>query len=226
VKHKKYYQIQESYSFKEEGYFNATRWTLIKFVEGSNNRILEVGCGSGNTGQALKKEGKAKEVIGVEIESEIAKEAGNKLDQVISGDIEVIDLPFEKEFFDYIIVADVLEHLRDPWETLINLKYYLKERGYVIASIPNIRNWRILRDLIFRGKWEYTKAGILDNTHLRFFTKKSIIELFKKNGYGELKIIPAFKVEVKKSKTYLINILTFGLLKEFLTAQYIIKAKK
>ena len=83
-----------------------------------------------------------------------------------------------------------------------------------------------LKDLIFKDEWRYVNAGVLDNTHLRFFTKKSIIELFKNNGFGEIKVIPTFKLKSKKSKPYLVNILTFGLFEDFLTTQYIAKVRK
>lgn len=210
---------------KEKNYFNFTRWELIKFVKTGNNKILEIGCGAGSTGLALKKEGKGKEVIGIEIVPEIAKKAKDKLDKVICGDIEVLDLPFDEGYFDYVIMADVLEHLRDPWKVVRKTGYYLKKQGYIIASIPNIRNWSILKDLIFKGKWEYAKEGILDDTHLRFFTKKSIIGLFKNNGFSEIEIMPVFKIK-SKGKANLINIFTFGVFEEFLTVQYIIKARK
>ena len=221
ILNKKKYLIKS----KKEDYFNSTRWDLIRLIRNGNNKVLEIGCGTGNTGRALKENGKATEVIGVEIIPEIAKTAGTKLDKVICGDIEVLDLPY-REYFDYVIAGDVLEHLYNPWAIINKIKIYIKKGGYVIASIPNVRNWRILKDLILKGEWKYVSAGILDNTHLRFFTKKSIIELFKNNGFSEIRIIPAFKVKSKKNKFNLINIFTFGLFEEFFTTQYIVKARK
>jgi ubiquinone/menaquinone biosynthesis C-methylase UbiE len=211
---------------KEKKYFNFTRRELIKFVKKGNNRVLEIGCGTGNTGRALKEEKKAMEVTGIELIPEIAEAAKSKLDRVICGDIEVLDLPFREEYFDYIIAGDVLEHLSDPWKTLNKIRRYIKRGGYIIASIPNVRNWRIIRDLILKGKWEYSQSGTLDDTHLRFFTKKSIIKMFKNSEFGKIKIVPVFKTDSKKSKSHLINIFTFGLFEEFLTPAYIVKAIK
>ena len=221
ILNKKKYLIKS----KKEDYFNSTRWDLIRLIRNGNNKVLEIGCGTGNTGRALKESGKAAEVIGVEIIPEIAKTAETKLDKVICGDIEVLDLPY-REYFDYVIAGDVLEHFYNPWAVINKIKIYIKKGGYVIASIPNIRNLHTLKDLIFKDEWRYVNAGVLDNTHLRFFTKKSIIELFKNNGFGEIKVIPTFKLKSKKSKPYLVNILTFGLFEDFLTTQYIAKARK
>lgn len=221
ILNKKKYLIKS----KKEDYFNSTRWDLIRLIRNDNNKVLEIGCGTGNTAKALKEKNKAVEVIGVEIVPEIAKIAETKLDKVICGDIESLDLPY-REYFDYVIAGDVLEHLYNPWAIINKIKIYIKKGGYVIASIPNVRNWRILKDLILKGEWKYVSAGILDNTHLRFFTKKSIIELFKNNGFSEIRIIPRFKVKSKKNKSNLINTLTFGLFEEFFAIQYIVKARK
>lgn len=78
-----------------------------------------------------------------------------------------------KKYFDYIICADILEHLSDPWVILNKIHKWLKDDGKIIVTLPNIRNYRILKDLVFLGKWEYKESGILDKTHLRFFTKSS-----------------------------------------------------
>jgi len=209
-----------------ENYFNFIREELIDLIRCGNNKVLEIGCGTGNTGRVIKDKGKAKQVIGIEIIPEVAEIAKDKLDKVICGDIEVLDLPY-KEYFDYVIAGDVLEHLYNPWEVVKKLKKYLKKKGYIIASIPNIRNQCILRHLIFEGRWDYTKAGLLDVTHLRFFTRNSIIELFRDNGFDKIEIMPEFKIKSRKKRKYnLINIFTFRLFEEFLTYQYIVKARR
>jgi len=220
ILNKKKYLIKS----KEEDYFNSTRWDLIRLIRNGNNKILEIGCGTGNTGRALKESGKAAEVIGVEIVPEIAKIAETKLDKVICGDIEVLDLHFDRGYFDYVIMGDVLEHLYDPWGVVSKIRCYIKEAGYVIASIPNVRNWWIIKNLVLRGKWEYADAGLLDDTHLRFFTKKSIIRLFQSSGFRIVSIVPAFRL-YPTSKSNIMNTLTLGLLESFLARQYIIKAK-
>ncbi len=211
----------ELYDEKKYTYFNSVRAEILKLIKSGPNRILDIGCGSGDTGLALKKAGQAKEVFGVELVTEIALEAGKKLDRVLTGDIEQIELPFENSYFDYIIAVDVLEHLYDPWSALKKLTPFLKNEGVLIVSIPNVQNWRILRDLIFKGQWQYVEQGLLDKTHLRFFTQKTIRELLRFAGYKQIEIFPGFKLHPKGHKARTINLLTFGVFSQFWTHQYI-----
>jgi len=210
---------------KHQNYFSNTRWDLIELVPKGNNKILEIGCGEGNTGKALKEQGKAAEVVGVEKVPEIAQIARTRIDNVICGDVETVQLSFCEEYFDYVIMGDVLEHLHNPWFLVKKLKCCLKNGGHIIASIPNVRNWRIIKDLVLKGEWEYCTVGILDDTHLRFFTKKSMIRLFQSEHFAINCIIPGFKFW-PTSKCNIANNFTFGLLRDFLTLQYIVKARK
>jgi len=212
---------------KDKSYYSWTRSELVELVEIGDNKVLDIGCGVGNVGAALKKENKAVEVVGVELVPEIAEIAAEKLDKVICGDIEKIDLQFPQGYFDYVIAGDLLEHLNDPWKMVDKIYFYLKNKGCVIASIPNIRNWRIVRDIAFKGEWKYQPAGgILDDTHLRFFTKKSIFEMFKNSKFSEIKILPIFKITKEKNKSILMNMLTLGISEEFFAFTYVIIAKK
>jgi len=228
----KIFTMEESmYKNKKSDYFSGIRRNIINLIDKKDNRILEVGCAKGNTGYVLKKENYAKEVIGIELVPEIAKEAENKLDKVICGNVEKIQLNFEEKYFDYIICGDVLEHLYDPWGTIKKLKVFLKDGGFFISSIPNIRNFNILFDLIFKGEWKYVDTGILDKTHLRFFTKKTMIKMFAQNGFEIVKVVPNYDsighiIPGKHISGRLINKITFKLFEEFLIIQYIIKAKK
>ncbi|MGH9440368.1 MAG: class I SAM-dependent methyltransferase, partial [Terriglobia bacterium] len=104
-----------------ELYYKKLRHALTRRIQAGGNRILDVGCAEGMLGESLKKQGLAGEVIGIELVSDVAKVASARIDRVICGDIETIDrdgLGLEAKSFDYIICGDVLEHLRDPWETL------------------------------------------------------------------------------------------------------------
>jgi SAM-dependent methyltransferase len=208
-------------------YYDHVRLELIEFIRKDSNIVLDVGCGSGNTGQAIKELGKAKKVIGIELVPEIANRAKDNLDEVICGDIETLDLPY-KEYFDYIILGDVLEHLYHPWRYVSKIRSYLKKNGYIISSIPNVRYWQILKPLIVRGSWEYANKGILDITHLRFFTKKSMVKLFQDSGFNQVEAIPSFNIKPRSSKynLKLINSLTFSLFEEFLAFQYILIIKR
>lgn len=210
---------------KNKNYFKFVRWELIELVPKGNNKILEIGCGEGNTGNALKKQGKAVEVVGIEKESAIADIAKTKIDKVLCANVETVEIPFSEGYFDYVIIGDVLEHLYDPWMVVNKLGRYLKKGGSIIASIPNIRNWQIVKDLVLKGEWKYCSGGILDDTHLRFFTKKSMIRLFQSENFVVNRIIPAFKFH-PTDRCNIRNRFTFGLLEDFLTFQYIVEVRK
>ena len=213
---------EDIYKEKNNNYYSLIRHDLIQMIEGNGNKILDVGCGEGQTGWFLKKSGKAREVVGIELNEDAAKRAEGRLDKVIHGDVEKLALPFQTGYFDYIIFGDVLEHLSDPWNTLKRLKRHLSSSGFAVASIPNIAYWEILKDLIFFDKWAYIDAGILDRTHLRFFTEKSLIDLFEGSGFEIKELIhhipPRFINKIG-------NLVTLGSLKRFFTAGYFIKAR-
>ncbi|MEW5705489.1 MAG: tetratricopeptide repeat protein [Actinomycetota bacterium] len=166
---------------RENDYYHFQRSDVIELVPITAKRILDVGCAAGIVGKALKERG-AIEVVGVEIVESIAEEAEQYLDRVIVGDIEQIDLDYEEGHFDCIILADVLEHLYNPWQTLTKLRRYLSPDGKVVCSIPNIGHVSILRDFL-NGSWKYEEAGILDITHLRFFTLEGAFALLMTAGF-------------------------------------------
>ncbi|MEW6330034.1 MAG: methyltransferase domain-containing protein [Pseudomonadota bacterium] len=212
--------LEQAYQDKSSQYFGNIRRDLIAHIRPGDHKILEIGCSSGATGHALKQAGKASEVVGVELTSEAAAIARERLDRVLQGDIEQMELPFSPGYFDYILCGDVLEHLRDPWGLLARLKTYLRDGGRVVSSIPNIRNWRVLTSLVFRGRWDYAKAGILDSTHVRFFTKRNMVEMFENAGY----VVEEVTHADFGPKARMISRLTLKLGEEFLVRQYIVKA--
>lgn len=178
------------YEEKPFEYYNHIRREIIDEVPIGSDSVLEVGCAEGHTGAVLKEEGRARRVVGIELMDVAADQARIVLDQVLSGNIEQMDLPFLEGQFDVIILADVLEHLVDPWSTLRRLKFYLKTNGLVIVSLPNVRNWRISMSLFFLGNWEYQDEGIMDRTHLRFFTRKGMLNMLRECGFESKKIEP------------------------------------
>lgn len=157
--------------------------TKIIHLVGTNKRVLEFGCATGNMSRILHEQFKC-DIIGVEIVPEAADIAREFCSKVFVGNIE--ELNFEKELepktFDVIIFADVLEHLKDPFNILKKVIIFLKDDGFVLASIPNIAHASIIMELI-KGNFRYKPLGLLDDAHLRFFTKHSIYELFEKGGY-------------------------------------------
>jgi SAM-dependent methyltransferase len=123
----------------------------------------------------------------VEADSVAAKAAGKVLDRVHLGDIEALDLPYAPGTFNCIVLADILEHLRDPWGVLKRLAPLLARHGRLIASLPNVRHWSVVRGLL-EGDWTYVPAGILDRGHLRFFTLTSGRALLEAAGLAVVEI--------------------------------------
>ena len=165
---------------KDRGYFQQERREIEALVPTGASRILDIGCGEGMLGRILLQKGAA-EVVGIEADTAVARRAQENLSRVLQGDVESLVLPFEDGYFDCIVLADVLEHLRDPLSALVKLKRHLSDSGAIVASIPNVRFYEVIRRLA-EGRWEYEEFGILDKTHLRFFTKKEIEVLFLQAG--------------------------------------------
>ena len=123
-----------------------------------------------------------KYAAGVEFVPEVGKKAQAVFDAVEIGSIDEVPLNFSVQQFDLILALDVLEHLAWPGSTVKKLFNHLRPNGMFIASIPNVANYQVALPLLFGGQWNYTDEGLLDRTHLRFFTKKTAIELFENSG--------------------------------------------
>jgi len=147
----------------------------------NQSKVLDIGCAEGYLSKKIALKGC--EVVGIELDTEAALKAEKYCKEVIIGNIESIKLN-EKylNYFDYIILADVLEHLQDPLKILNKFNRYLKDDGYIIISVPNIANWRI-RFKLLMGNFDYKKFGILDEEHLRFFTEKTAKRLVRDAGF-------------------------------------------
>ncbi len=207
-------------------YFRHARTDIAEHVVCGKHRVLDVGCAAGILGEYLKQQGCASKVVGIEINAHVAKEAATKLDHVLCADLNhaaVIDVlnDFDKASFDYIICADVLEHLVDPWETLADLAVFLKPGGRLVLSLPNVQHWSVWVPLILMGRWKYREAGILDRTHLRFFTRATSRELVVR---ANLQVIECRPSMWRRSERML-NRITFGLLEGWLTSQWILVGK-
>lgn len=204
-------------------YYTAVRDDIIDVIPDGVQRILEVGCGAGATGRAIKERRKGRiEVTGIEIEAEVAEKAKANIDRVIVGNVETTALPFEKGYFDCIIYGDVLEHLVDPWKLLAGHCEFLRKDGYVVISIPNIAHYRTIK-MLCRKEWNYADRGILDKNHLRFFALNNVKDMLKNANLGIVRIKQ--KLSGSRSKKILNKVLC-GALSDYLTEQYIILAKK
>jgi trans-aconitate methyltransferase len=177
---------------------------------------LDVGCGTGVAGRYLKDHYAVENVVGLEKMPEIAARAAGQLDRVIVMDAESPDLPFQPDQFDLIVMADVLEHMVDPWKALERYRVFLKPEGLMLLSIPNIQHWRTV-SLLLMGQWNYTASGILDRTHLRFFTRKSVMDLIASARLRVVRIKANMGVKGK-----IVNFFTLGILKNFVTFHFFI----
>ena len=228
--------MHEHYLEKDNssGYFDNTKTNLLNLipVELKNGNLLEIGAAGANTLIYAKENGYAKKIFGIELcKLENSNQGHKLLDDFIIGDIEELDIPYNENYFDVIICGDVLEHLVDPYNMVVKLKKYLKDDGVFIASIPNIRKFSIFYTIFVKGDFKYADSGILDKTHLRFFTKKNMIELFEKNGYKVHSIIASDKCDIKRYAKRLrlfrlFKCLISFLFREFSTMQFHIVAKK
>lgn len=207
---------------KTNKYYSYSRPEMSKFVPVDAKNILDIGCGEGFFVASLNKNNNF-ESWGVEINQKVAEIAKNNLDKVLVGNISDLLISIPNNYFDCIVFNDVLEHMENPYQVLEKIKTKLSSSGVIICSIPNVRHVRVLRDLLFKKQWKYEESGILDKTHLRFFTKKSIKDMFINAGYHILEIKGINGT--KWWKFFLINLFTFGFFSDSRFIQFACVAK-
>jgi len=201
---------------------------ILSLISDDVSRVLDIGCSTGALGEQIKQSNNNVEVIGIEFDEQMANVAKNKLDKVIVGDIESINLAdsLPLNYFDCIIFADILEHLKNPWGILKSSVNFLNDGGVVIASIPNIRHYTTIVNLLFKGYWPYRERGIHDRTHLRFFTLRNIRELFQYANLSIERIERNYRIIEKPHQLNRFSkFFTFLPLRELFTFQYLIVAK-
>jgi 2-polyprenyl-3-methyl-5-hydroxy-6-metoxy-1,4-benzoquinol methylase len=167
--------------------YESGREDLLEHVPSDADNILDVGCAKGRFGELLKKRQKCT-VTGIDTDAELLSVAQGRIDKVIHGDIESAIGDGLPELYDCIVCGDLVEHLNDPWKVMKGLRNCLREKGLLIASTPNVANWAILYEMM-RGRWDYVPFSILSGTHIRFFTRKTLVELFENAGYKVRKVI-------------------------------------
>ncbi|MBC3759550.1 class I SAM-dependent methyltransferase [Hyunsoonleella sp. SJ7] len=191
------------YDNKPDNYYNNTRYEMFGFYPEGAKTLLDVGCGEGTFASYIK-EKHSPETWGIELMPEHGEKAKKILDKVFIGECESFIEELPNDYFDVIYFNDVLEHLVDPYWVLEKIKDKLSENGVIISSIPNMRYHSALKKLVLNKTWEYEEHGIMDKTHLRFFTGKSIANMYKNLGY---KIVTHKGINKTKSiKPYLYNI--------------------
>ena len=213
------------YDTKADAYFGNVRRDIEPLLPPHAAQVLEVGCGAGATLHWLKQTGRAGNTVGVELFESAAAVARGRVDELLVGNAETL-LPgrFEAGRFDLVLCLDVLEHMIDPWAFMTQVQALLRPGGLVIASIPNVRHLRVVLDLLLRGRWAYADDGILDRTHLRFFTRESALALMAPPG---LQVSACLRRDPPRgSPSGLVNLLSFGGTRDLFTRGYLIAARK
>ncbi len=166
-------------------YFNTVNPGLLSLIPPDAKVVLEIGCGAGALCKAYRRVNPGVTWTGVEPNEEAAEQAKRVCTKVYNYPIESIPMHWlaapDDMMPDCIIFGDVLEHLSDPWEQLKRIAFHAKPGAQVLACIPNVQHWTIIRDLL-AGHWRYRDEGLLDRTHLRFFTLESIKSMFADAG--------------------------------------------
>lgn len=208
-------------------YVNLERHEMLGYVPKEASLVLDVGCAVGCFGELVKSKNSS-EVWGIELNEYAASIAAQKLDKVICGAFdETLALPQGK--FDCIVFNDVLEHFVDPYSALLYSKTLLRDGGKIVASIPNVRYFDHVWKFLVDGDWEYTQNGILDRTHLRFFTHKSIVRTFNDLGY-EIESIeginPLERQHPHRSRTFkIINSILLNQIEDMRYIQFAVVAR-
>ncbi len=175
--------LLDTYCNKGRNYFSGARRDFISALpRDPAASILEIGCGTGDTGALALAQHCCSRYCAVELMPAAAAEARTKVTEVVSGDVERVDLPWTAGSFDALLMSEVLEHLVDPWAVLRRLRALMKPGAVVFSSSPNVSHHSVIR-MLLRGSWRLTEVGIMDRTHLRWFTPRSYRELFEMTGY-------------------------------------------
>jgi 2-polyprenyl-3-methyl-5-hydroxy-6-metoxy-1,4-benzoquinol methylase len=183
-------------------------------------RVLDVGCATGLLGLLLR-EKKGCFVVGIELDPKMAEQARKNLDSVIVTDLDE-PLMLDFDMFDVIVCSDILEHLKNPARLLKKLECNLSADGFYLISVPNIAFIKIRFDLLM-GKFDYNRqGGILDETHLRFYTRKTLVDLLREVG---LEVIFVHGYNLVKRRFYFLKILGH-LFPTVFAIQFLAKAKK
>lgn len=168
----------------DQPYWIPREFPALNLIQGTPRRALDIGCSAGFAAPKLREKFPECEVWGVEGNEPAARQARTRMQHVIEQDFSDIDWSRENigEGFDAVLLFDVLEHMYNPWATLQQVRKILAPKAEVIVSLPNVRNFFLMNDLA-NGYWHYTYSGLLDVTHIRFFTEYEATKMFYQTGF-------------------------------------------
>ncbi len=165
----------------DRAYFQNERPEMLSLLPHGCEKLLEIGCGEGRFAASVPD---ATETWGIEPDQASARIAASRLDRVLAQDFVAAREHLPLGYFDAIICNDVIEHMDDHEAFLSDIMQYVRPQGVLVGSVPNIRYFRTLFDLLVAKDWHYKESGVLDRTHKRFFTLKSLARSLREAGFG------------------------------------------
>lgn len=165
---------------KDNRYHRGQRPEMVQFLPAQYHRVLEIGCGEGGFIENLSP---GCEVWGVDMHEASGRIAAPRLHRVLIGRYDAVQRDLPENYFDLVICNDVIEHMPDHDAFFESIRRKLSKGGYLVASIPNMRYYYCLRELLLHKEWVYCDQGVMDRTHLRFFTERSIRRTLTEHGF-------------------------------------------
>ncbi len=212
----------EMYAGKEADYYRHARLEVLDLLPAEFRTVVDVGGSSGATLSAIKARHPGIRTVCLDIHEESVRIARQNGHEAFVCDIEK-SIPDVFETSDVVMFLDVLEHLTDPWGHLARIVERIPQGASVIVSLPNVRFWEASCRLFFLGDWKLKEAGVMDRTHLRFFTRRTGVEMLRGAGLN----VRAIRARMPGARRYpLINAISLGLIKDFLTEQYVFLASR
>ena len=215
--------LEAHYKDKPDEYFSGARDDFIKALPvAPHARILEIGCGSGATGVLALNEKRCGKYVGIELDQRAARQAQKHLSDVHIGNVEEMEFDWPTSYFDALILSEVLEHLIDPWSVMKRLAPLIRPGGMVMASSPNISHYAVIMELM-KGNWNLADEGVMDRTHMRWFTPKTFRAVFENTGFRIEKIHPLVPFS---GKAKLISRLSSGCLDHLFMRQIVVHGRR
>ena len=211
----------------DERYYGTARTEILPWLPERVSRMLDIGCGAGATTAAVKRVREVRWAGGVEYVDGVAAVAERDLDRVWRGDAAKapLEATIAPRSLDLVLCLDVLEHMQDPWAMVRRLSELIGPGGRLIVSVPNIRHWKFIWRLALRGDFAYRDAGLLDRTHLRFFVRRTAIELATAGGLQLMAAVSAQAWRFPDPRWWLARA-SLGKLDEVMAKQWLVVAER